>query len=186
MTNEDEVVEKLVSLGFVEVFTEDLSMEEKIGLFSHAKVVVGAIGGGMVNLLFSPPTTKSIVIVSPYFLEINQRFRYCMEHTEIQYVYNVEHAPYHIIPLYTRVKIIDHQSTHHGIVGEICGYDKDQDKFQVLLSANDVAGFCQNSSYIQELFYQHQMEILDKGLNSPFSVCLDSLIQHVEHTIRLE
>ena len=35
--NEDEVAEYFISLGFEEVFCENLSMKEKIGLFRGAK-----------------------------------------------------------------------------------------------------------------------------------------------------
>ena len=71
MLNEDYLVHSLTTCGFEEIFCENLSMMEKIQLFREADTIVGAIGGGMCNLLFSPPTTNVICIVSPYFLDIN-------------------------------------------------------------------------------------------------------------------
>ena len=53
MMNEDELVERLKNIGFIEIFAENLSTDEKIILFSNAVIIVGSIGGGMSNLLFS-------------------------------------------------------------------------------------------------------------------------------------
>jgi hypothetical protein len=63
MINEDELVEKLISEGFTEVFTENLTTIEKILYFANATHVVGAIGGGISNVLFSPKDTKLEAIV---------------------------------------------------------------------------------------------------------------------------
>ena len=70
MINENELVEKLNDLNFTEIFSENLNTDEKIYLFSHTKIIIGSIGGGMSNLLFSNKETKSIVLVTPYFLDI--------------------------------------------------------------------------------------------------------------------
>jgi len=81
--NEDDVVKIFEDNGFIEVFCENLSMEEKIGLLRSAKMVAGPIGGGMCNLLFSKPSTKVISINSPMFFDVNSRFRFSMEHTQL-------------------------------------------------------------------------------------------------------
>lgn len=81
--NEDEVVELFKSHGFKEVFCENLSMEEKIGMFRNAKVVAGPIGGGMSNVLFCKPETKVISINSPDFFEINKRLLHALQHTNL-------------------------------------------------------------------------------------------------------
>ena len=60
--NEDQLVDMLKNYGFVEVFCEDLTMEEKIGLFRNAEFVIGPIGGGLANVLFCRPDTKVISI----------------------------------------------------------------------------------------------------------------------------
>ena len=88
MLNEDDLVGKLNACGYQEVFPEQWSMVQKILAFHHASHVVGAIGGGMCNLLFSSQSTQSVVIVSPEFMTINNRFKYSMDHTSIRYWYD--------------------------------------------------------------------------------------------------
>jgi hypothetical protein len=88
--NEDEVVELFKSNGYEEVFCENMSMKEKIGLFNSAKHVAGPIGGGMCNVIFSPPETKVISINSPLFFDINTRFKYSMEHTQLHHFNDTE------------------------------------------------------------------------------------------------
>lgn len=88
--NEDEVVELFKSYGYEEVFCENMTMLEKIGLFNSAKYVAGPIGGGMCNVIFSPPQTKVISINSPLFFDINTRFEYSMSHTELHHFNDTE------------------------------------------------------------------------------------------------
>jgi len=83
--NEDEVVDIFKSYGFEEVFCENMTMKEKIGLFNSAKYVAGPIGSGMCNVIFSPPETKVISINSPLFFNINYRFNYSMFHTQLKH-----------------------------------------------------------------------------------------------------
>jgi len=88
--NEDEMAELFISHGFEEVFCENMTMKEKIALFSSAKVVAGPIGGGMCNVIFSPPETKVISINSPMFFDVNQRFEYSMSHTDLHHFDDTE------------------------------------------------------------------------------------------------
>jgi hypothetical protein len=88
--NENEVVELFKSHGYEEVFCENMTMKEKIGLFNSAKYVAGPIGGGMCNVIFSPPETKVISINSPLFFDINTRFEYSMIHTKLHYFNDTE------------------------------------------------------------------------------------------------
>ncbi len=83
--NEDEVAELFKSYGYEEVFCENMTMREKIGLFNSAKYVAGPIGGGMCNVIFSPSETKVISINSPLFFDINTRFEYSMMHTQLHH-----------------------------------------------------------------------------------------------------
>ena len=69
----------LIKEGYEEVFTEKLSMIEKILYFSNCTHVKGAIGGGISNVLFSPETTKLKAIISPTFLDVNKRFKFCLD-----------------------------------------------------------------------------------------------------------
>ena len=82
-TNEDDVVKIFEDFGFVEIFCENMSMQEKIGLFKNAKMIAGPIGGGMCNVIFSEPQTKVFSINSPLFFEVNNRFKFSMNHTQL-------------------------------------------------------------------------------------------------------
>ena len=88
--NEDEVAELFKSHGYDEVFCENMTMKEKIGMFNSAKYVAGPIGGGMCNVIFSPPETKVISINSPLFFDINTRFEYSMMHTQLHHFNDTE------------------------------------------------------------------------------------------------
>ena len=65
-------------------------MKEKIAMFSNAKVIAGPIGGGMCNVIFSPPETKVISINSPKFFDVNSRFEYSMSHTNLHHFDHTE------------------------------------------------------------------------------------------------
>ena len=161
LINEDALVEYLTSKGYEEVFCEKMSMKEKINLFSNATDIVGCIGGGMANLLFSPPETNVWCIVSPEFLKINYRFRFCMEHTNIRYI--TDTSPYSdALTLHTRVVMPD------GRIGEITKI-----KYEINISNNDVAGFSREGVFEQGIFSREELVILDKGLNSPYVLDLD-------------
>lgn len=174
MINENELVAKLNELGIEEIFAENLNIDEKIALFSSANLIIGSIGGGMANLLFANKSTKSIVLVTPDFLNINYRFKYSMENTDITYFNDVlTYKEENNIPLFTRVKI---SST--GIIGEICDYSNG--KYLVNLSANDIAGFNNQIKLSQEFYFESEFETLDNGLNSPYQVNIDSLVNLVK------
>jgi hypothetical protein len=171
MMNEDLLVDSLKEKGFIEIFAENLNTDEKIFLFSNAKTIIGAIGGGMANLLFSKSTTKTIVIESPYFLEINYRFKYSMDHTIIQYVRDVVTYSNSPIPLYCRVKI-----SKTEMIGEITDYNVNNYTYSINLS-NSVAGFNNKGSFKNKWFLSNEFELLDNGLNSPYTINIDSLLK---------
>lgn len=81
--NEDEVVDLFEQYGYEEVFCEDLSMKDKIGLFKNADYIAGPIGGGLSNVLFCRPETTVISINSPEFFDINKRLENAMLHTNL-------------------------------------------------------------------------------------------------------
>ena len=176
MINEDDLVKELELLGIKEIFTENLSIDEKIQLFNNAELVIGSIGGGMANLLFSPPTTKSLVIVTPEFLDINTRFKYSMEHTVITYFNDVEtYKKNNAIPLFCRVKIIV-TGNYTGKIGEIVEYNNITNKYNVNISNNDCAGFNNEIDFDNNWFFNNEFELLDNGLNSPYIVDIEKLI----------
>ncbi len=172
--NEDTVVETLQSFGFEEVFTELLTTDEKIFLFQNAECVAGIVGGGMANLLLSPPSTKALCITTPYFLDINKRFEHSMNHTQIKYSPCSEHIykEWKYKP-YSRVRIQGTNGPYDGCIGEI--ETKLVDMYIVSLSLNDVAGFSQDFKFEKRPFYEGQLEAIDPGLNSPFMIDIELL-----------
>lgn len=176
MVNEDELVEKLQQNGVTEIFAEKLNIDEKIYLFSNASLICGSIGGGMANLLFSTAKTKAIVIVTPFFLEINRRFHFSMEHTQLIYFYSVCVDSESKIPLFCRVQI-----SNNGQIGEICKYNREKDTYLVCLSNNDVAGFNHTMKFNTMWFSESDFTLLDHGLNSPYIIQdIDKFISMIE------
>ena len=162
MVNETELVEELKKYGFEEIFAENLNSDEKIYLFSNAEKIVGSIGGGMANLLFSDKNTKSYIIVSPYFLDINYRFKYSLDNTDIQYFDNTEvvkkdNSKY---SNYVRVKIINKESLYYNKIGEIIDFENSL--YKIALSNNDVAGFNNKIKFEEILFEEKDFTAIDK------------------------
>ena len=177
MINEDELVINLNKYDIQEIFAENLSIDDKINIFSSAELIIGSIGGGMSNLLFSNKSTKTIVLVTPDFLKINYRFKFSMENTNITYFEDITtYKTINNIPLFTRVKIAT-----SGIIGEICDYINN--KYLVNLSNNDIAGFNNEIKLEQHFFNENELIKLDNGLNSPYIVNIDSLINLIKNKI---
>lgn len=171
MVNEDKIVRLLVTeYGYTEIFAEDYSIEEKINLFQQAECIVGAIGGGMCNLLFSRPTTNTLCIVSPYFIDINERFKFSMEHTNITYFDKCSIEKNGEIPLFVRVRITDKNSSYHNRIGEVCG--EYNNNYTVNLSDEGTTGFASNVNFEKHTFDPTQLSLMDNGLNSPYKVDL--------------
>jgi capsular polysaccharide biosynthesis protein len=178
MMNEDLLIEKLSNLGFIEIFAENLTIDDKINLFSKAEFIIGSIGGGMANLLFSSKSTKSIVLVTPHFMDVNYRFKYSMEGSNLEYFNHVAtYKEQNEIPLYSRAKIIKIDSEYYNKIGEIIGYING--KYSLNISQNDVAGFNNNIIFNNENFYKNELELLDKGLNSPYVINIQELIMSI-------
>jgi capsular polysaccharide biosynthesis protein len=163
LVNEDELVENLNRNGFTEVFTENLSTVEKIFYFSNATHVVGAIGGGISNVLFSPKTTKLEAIVSPTFLDVNKRFKYSLDCVDVNYNFNTENTEKTEFKTYMRIK-----TKKGSIVGEI---EKIYDN-KLLVSYTDGSntGWNAQNEYKQIELNMGEVEKLDNGLNSPWKV----------------
>lgn len=60
LTNEDEVVDILSKLGYVEVFGENYSLAEKIIMFNNMKKYISTAGAGVANILWTMPNTVSV------------------------------------------------------------------------------------------------------------------------------
>jgi hypothetical protein len=154
MMVEDTLVERLQEKGYVEVFCEKLTMTEKVQYFANATHIVGAIGGGMCNLVFAQPECKVVSINSPEFDRINQRFLYTMKHTNLTQFRDT----HPVNRKYVRVRV----GTQ---IGEIV--DEVDDKLQI----NIGNGVTWNESDPQCLKWVEVKEVafLDNGLNSPWS-----------------
>jgi len=161
LVNENELVENLLKEGYEEVFTEKLTTIEKIQYFSNATNVIGAIGGGIANVLFSPKTTKLIAIISPTFLELNQRFKFCLNTVNVFYDMNTKHIEDTEFKTYMRVKTKDNK-----IIGEI---EKIYDN-KLLISYTDGSntGWNAQNDYKKIELFINDVEKLDNGLNSPW------------------
>jgi capsular polysaccharide biosynthesis protein len=167
LVNEDELVEKLVGEGYKEVFTENLSTIEKIVYFANASHVVGAIGGGISNVLFSPKTTKLEVLVSPTFLDVNKRFKYSLDCVDVTYNYNSEHVEKTEFKTYMRVKCKE-----GNIVGEIEKIDNNNNKLLISYTDGSNTGWNSENNYKQMEVNANDVEKLDNGLNSPWKIIL--------------
>jgi Glycosyltransferase 61 len=163
LVNEDELVEQLTRDGFVEVFTEKLSTIDKILYFASATHVVGAIGGGVSNVLFSPNTTKLEVLVSPTFLDVNTRFKYSLDCVDVTYNTNTHHVETGNFKTYMRVKSKD--GTFIGEIEKV--YDT---KLLISYTNGSNTGWNAQIKYDQIEVNMRDVDKLDDGLNSPWQV----------------
>ena len=165
LVNENEIVEKLVKDGYQEVFTERLTTIEKILYFSNASHVIGSIGGGISNVLFSPTSTKLEVLVSPTFLDVNKRFKYSLDHVDVYYNMNSKHVEDTKFKMYMRVKTKD-----ETIIGEIEDIDNVNKKLIISCTDGSNTGWNAENNYKQlELNFKDVIK-LDEGLNSPWII----------------
>ena len=176
--NENAVVEYLTSVGYIEVFLELMTMSEKIAMFASATHVIGVIGGGMCNLIFSPQETSVICMITPHFDTINERFKYSMDHTNIAYLSNCTHHLGHQpppFPLYSRILVIDQEHEYYDMIGETEEWDHIEQKWTVRMSQNDVAGFAADRVFPCISFSPWQVSAIDQGLNSPYDCDISTL-----------
>lgn len=164
LDNEDNLVEFLVSKGFEEIFSEKLSTVEKIVLFNNVDVVVGSIGGGLCNVLFSEKDCQLLCIVSPIFLSINNRFKYCFDKVKTFYYDKTFHLENGIWKKWMRVKYKD-------IIGEI--EDVLVDELIISYTNEIVAGWNDKIEYNKVQVSKNECTILDNGLNSAWGLDLN-------------
>lgn len=159
LINEDALVEKLINEGYQEVFTEKLTTIEKILYFANASHVVGAISGGISNVLFSPKSTVLEAIISPTFLPVNTRVKYSLECVNVNYNHNTTHIEKGEFKTYMRVKTKDNK-----IIGEIEQiYDN---KLLVLYNDGSITGWNSQNIYNKIELDINDVVKLDDGLNS--------------------
>ena len=166
LINEDELVDKLVNDGYQEVFAEKLSTVEKIQYFSNATHIMGAIGGGLANVLFSPNKTKLKAIVSPTFLDVNKRFKFCLDCVDVDYDMRTNHIEDTEFKTYMRVKTKDGKIV--GEIEKIYG-----NKLLVSYTDGSNTGWNSQSKYKKIELAIDNVEKLDNGLNSPWKFNYD-------------
>jgi len=164
MINEDALVELLTKHGYVEVFPETMTMEEKIVLFSNAESVVGAFGGGICNVLFSKPECELIAIASPHFLDVNKRFKFSLNQVNLKIFDDVKNVENGEFKTYMRVKFGD-------IVGEINSIDGNM--LTISYSETPISGWNNEVVYKTMVVDSKDCVKLDNGLNSPWEIDLD-------------
>lgn len=166
MINEDELVKKLENEGYVEIFTENLTTIEKIQYFANATHIVGAIGGGISNVLFSDKETILEAIVSPTFLDVNYRFKHSLDCVNVKYNFNTQHIEEGEFKTYMRVKTKDNK-----IIGEI---EKINNNKILILYAKDFnVGWNYNTKYSEIELDVNDIIKIDNGLNSPWKILLN-------------
>jgi hypothetical protein len=168
---ENQLVEYCVEDGYKEVFPENWSMTEKIIYFHNATHVVGMIGGGMCNLLFSPKTVKSYIIVSPTFLDINYRFKYSMDHTNTSYLTDTWISTFKNSNLAPYIRIKINNGEHMDKYGELVSYNYETKKYNILLGSTTSVSISDKSLEIDLI--RSDFNPIDKGLNSPFHINLN-------------
>jgi capsular polysaccharide biosynthesis protein len=66
LLNQTEIERTLTERNFLPVDLNSMSVEEQIGLFSQAEVVVGPSGAGMTNIMWCEPSARVIVLHSDH------------------------------------------------------------------------------------------------------------------------
>lgn len=182
--NEDAVVDLLISYGYKEVFCETMTTEEKIATFKNATHILGFIGGGMANALFSPSHVKVVTVLTPEFNRINARFKYSMNHCDFVML-DITNLAYYdgAFPPYVRVQITDSNSPFFNKIGEVDAYI--DGKYKIKLSNTYVAGFALDANYTDVVFTASQLTPLDNGLNSPFVCDIEALKVYLDADIKI-
>lgn len=176
LINEDNLVDRLLQKDYKEIFGENYSMLEKIVLFSKAKTIIGAIGGTVCNCVFCDSDCKVIALVSPDFLNINYRMKYLFNDNVILFDETSLDCIDGEIPKNVRISVIDTKSEYFNKLGEII--EKKDDKYLIKLADNYI-GWNENEQYDTALLFENQFKKLDNGINSPWKVNVDKLIQIV-------
>jgi capsular polysaccharide biosynthesis protein len=164
--NENELVDLLKSQGYEEVFTEKLSTVDKILLFNNAESIVGAIGVGIVNVLFSKQLCKLITLVSPTFLDVNYRFTYSLNKVNTYYFLDTKHTESNEFKQFMRVQ-------SENVVGEI--EEVLNDEVLVKYSDEKITGWNASITYKTILLKKEKCKKLDNGLNCSWSLNLETL-----------
>lgn len=168
MENENELVAKLIKEGYFEIFTENMSMRDKIIYFNNATHIVGAIGGGICNVLFSKSDANLIALISPTFLDVNKRFKYSLECVNVNYYDKCYHTENAKFKKYMRVR--NKEGTIYGEIVDIEG-----ELLKITCTDGSNTGWNFNSKYDTIYIPKEDVICLDNGLNSNWFVDLESM-----------
>jgi hypothetical protein len=161
LINEDELVEYLCKKGYTEVFTENMTTIDKILMFNNATHVIGAIGGGISNVLFSNENTELVALISPTFLDINKRFIYSLNKVKLTIYDDTRHYENDRYKKYIRVK-------YKNIIGEI---EKIIDDYlEISYTDGSNTGWNIECHYNKIKVHKDDIILLDNGLNSMWVV----------------
>lgn len=73
LINEDQLVSHLEGRGFTVICPGDHPIEEQVEIFSKAKIIIGAHGGGLTNVIWAPDDAVVIEIVPEGFFDPGYR-----------------------------------------------------------------------------------------------------------------
>lgn len=167
LVNENDVVSLLKSLGYVEVFTELLTINEVICMFRSAKNICSPLGGGLTNLIFGSENLRNLNIIHhPTKYQGNPRFKYCFRNCSLNDIDCSSFVDKNIPTRYTRV-------SYNGILGEVT--NNDGFNLKVSLQASKNFSFNDGAHGKKIVGKISDFEILDKGVNSPWEVNLSKL-----------
>ena len=161
MESEDKLVDILEKRGYKEIFTETMSTFDKIALFIQLEEAIGAIGGGLCNVLFSGSNCRLVSICSPVFLEINSRFKFCFDRVDTEYFEGTFHLETGEWKKWMRVKSFD-------IIGEV--EEVLDNHLLVMYTDSDLAGWNSDIEYKKKLIRKEECTAIDKGLNSKWDM----------------
>lgn len=97
IVNQDDVTAFLEANGFVTVFFEDMTLEEKHRTLNGAEIVVGLFGAGFAHLPFCRPGAKALLIY-PQGVETDTYWTLC-EHAGLEHHHLVCEDVRHFFPL---------------------------------------------------------------------------------------
>jgi hypothetical protein len=91
--NEDELLAVLRPMGFEVVNPATMNFDEQVHLFAQARMVVGAHGGALSNLVFCSPGTAVLELFSPRYINVCYWILACANSLKYHYLLGRGHIP---------------------------------------------------------------------------------------------
>ncbi len=67
VNNENYIISELKRIGFIDVYLEDMTVQEQIGIISNADVILAPHGAGLANIVFAKSGAKVIELVQNHY-----------------------------------------------------------------------------------------------------------------------